>query len=62
MAKPIAAAVERYDPAEIEPRWQARWEADRLYHAGIDPSRPKFYFLTMLPYTSGDLHSVTGTP
>ena len=49
-------AVDRYDPSEIEPRWQQRWEADGLYFARVDPSRPKFYFLTMLPYTSGDLH------
>ncbi|HMK07844.1 MAG TPA: leucine--tRNA ligase [Anaerolineales bacterium] len=49
-------APPRYDPAEIEPRWQQRWEDDRLYAAEIDPSRKKFYFLTMLPYTSGDLH------
>ncbi|HET7010581.1 MAG TPA: leucine--tRNA ligase, partial [Anaerolineales bacterium] len=48
--------AQRYDPAEIEPRWQARWEADGLYAAKVDPSRKKFYFLTMLPYTSGDLH------
>ncbi|HKY84523.1 MAG TPA: leucine--tRNA ligase [Anaerolineales bacterium] len=48
--------IDAYRPAEIEPRWQRRWEADGLYHARIDPSRPKFYFLTMLPYTSGDLH------
>lgn len=45
-----------YIPGEIEPRWQAKWEADGLYHADIDPSRPKYYALTMLPYPSGDLH------
>jgi leucyl-tRNA synthetase len=48
--------IERYDPADIEPRWQARWESDGLYKAAIDDGRRKFYFLTMLPYTSGDLH------
>lgn len=48
--------VEKYIPAEIESKWQAKWEADGLYHADIDPARPKFYALTMLPYPSGDLH------
>jgi leucyl-tRNA synthetase len=50
------AYAERYDPKPIEAKWQARWEADQLYRAVIDPSRPKFYALTMLPYPSGDLH------
>jgi leucyl-tRNA synthetase len=45
-----------YDPAEIEPRWQAQWEADGLYHSDIDSARIKHYALTMLPYPSGDLH------
>ncbi|MEN4042681.1 MAG: class I tRNA ligase family protein, partial [Anaerolineaceae bacterium] len=45
-----------YKPDEIEPKWQQRWEADGLYHADIDGSRPKHYALTMLPYPSGDLH------
>ncbi len=45
-----------YNPAEIESKWQAKWEADGLYHANIDPNRPKHYALTMLPYPSGDLH------
>jgi len=45
-----------YNPTEIEPRWQARWETDGLYQSDIDSSRPKHYALTMLPYPSGDLH------
>ncbi|MDD5371268.1 MAG: leucine--tRNA ligase [Anaerolineaceae bacterium] len=45
-----------YNPSEIEPRWQARWEADGLYHSDIDQTRKKYYALTMLPYPSGDLH------
>jgi len=45
-----------YEPENIEPRWQQRWEEDGLYHADVDPTRPKFYALTMLPYPSGDLH------
>jgi leucyl-tRNA synthetase len=45
-----------YNPAEIESKWQAQWESDGLYHADIEPSRPKHYALTMLPYPSGDLH------
>jgi len=45
-----------YNPAEIEPKWQAHWEADGLYQSDVDPTRPKHYALTMLPYPSGDLH------
>ena len=47
---------DRYDPKSIEARWQAKWAEDHLYRAEIDPTREKFYFLTMLPYTSGNLH------
>ncbi len=45
-----------YNPADIESKWQAKWDADGLYHSNIDPKRPKHYALTMLPYPSGDLH------
>ncbi len=45
-----------YDPKTIEARWQARWAADGLYRVQEAPTREKFYFLTMYPYTSGDLH------
>ncbi|MFZ2488808.1 MAG: leucine--tRNA ligase [Anaerolineae bacterium] len=48
--------TERYTPAAIEPKWQRQWEVDGLYRTVEDPDKEKFYFLTMLPYPSGDLH------
>src|SRR6201987_758834 len=49
---------QRYDPAVIEPKWQARWDADpALYVAeGHDSGKPKYYCIEMLPYPSGQLH------
>ncbi len=48
----------RYEPAEIEPKWQQVWEEEGLYRASDDPDdkRPRFYALDMFPYPSGDLH------
>jgi len=45
-----------YDPRAIEERWQRRWAETGLYKTDEDPSKPKHYALTMLPYPSGDLH------
>jgi leucyl-tRNA synthetase len=46
----------KYMPQEIEKKWQDRWAADHLYEVTEDPSRTKYYALTMFPYPSGDLH------
>ena len=46
----------RYNPKEVEHRWQTQWEAEQLYNASDDAPEAKFYHLVMFPYPSGDLH------
>jgi leucyl-tRNA synthetase len=45
-----------YDPQKIEAKWQKRWADARVFESDVDPSRPKYYVLEMLPYPSGTLH------
>jgi leucyl-tRNA synthetase len=47
---------ERYDPDQIEKRWQRLWEEQKLFQASEDPKREKYYLLEMFPYPSGKLH------
>ena len=46
----------RYMPAAIEEKWRERWERDRIAATADDSNDPNFYFVTMFPYPSGDLH------
>jgi leucyl-tRNA synthetase len=53
--------MDRYDPQQIEPKWQEVWENARAFYvsnpgAPDRPDRDKFYMLEMLPYPSGNLH------
>jgi leucyl-tRNA synthetase len=54
--------MERYDPREIERKWQAVWDDEQTWRVpnpgdpGFDDSRPKSYVLEMLPYPSGEPH------
>ena len=46
----------RYNPSEIETKWQTQWRAQNLFDTTFDPNKPKFYYLDMFPYPSGALH------
>jgi leucyl-tRNA synthetase len=49
---------DRYDPHEIEQRWQRVWRAADAYRTPDESDRPKFYCLDFFPYPSGDGLSV----
>ncbi len=44
----------RYNPAEIEPKWQQYWESNHTYRTPEMPMGEKLYVLDMFPYPSGD--------
>src|SRR3978361_1185332 len=54
-------AEHRYDPKEIEPRWQRVWADEHTWEVPNDAAsggdqREKSYVLVMLPYPSGEPH------
>ncbi|MDP9319546.1 MAG: leucine--tRNA ligase [Chloroflexota bacterium] len=48
--------TERYAPGAIEPKWQAHWASTGLYETPDESDKPNYYFVTMFPYPSGDMH------
>lgn len=45
--------MKRYNPKEIEPKWQKTWEESGIYRATEDSKKPKRYVLEYFPYPSG---------
>ncbi len=48
--------MEKYNPADIEKKWQNFWEKQNYYHADVDKSKKKWHSLEMFYYPSGNLH------
>ena len=48
--------MSRYNPKEIENKWQAVWEREECFRASHHDDREKYYVLEMFPYPSGRIH------
>lgn len=46
----------KYEPKEIEIKWQSYWEEHKTFQVTEDPARSKYYCLEMFPYPSGRIH------
>ena len=56
MTNTVRTAELRFNPQDLDRKWQERWERDGLYRVRDDDPRKKWYELTMYPYPSGDAH------
>ncbi|MDO4868152.1 MAG: leucine--tRNA ligase [bacterium] len=45
--------MKRYNPIEIEEKWQKKWDESKLYEVKADSSKQKMYISGMFPYPSG---------
>lgn len=45
--------MQRYNPKEIEPKWQKFWEETGTYTADLNSDKPKYIAMSMFNYPSG---------
>ena len=45
--------MQRYNPKDIEPKWQAIWDETGTYTADLNSSKPKYIAMSMFNYPSG---------
>ncbi len=45
--------MKRYNPKEVEPKWQKIWEETNVYTADLHSSKPKYIAMSMFNYPSG---------
>lgn len=45
--------MQRYNPKEIEPKWQKIWDETGTYTADLQSSKPKYIAMSMFNYPSG---------
>lgn len=45
--------MKRYNPIEIEPKWQTIWDENETYKVNLDSDKPKYYAMSMFNYPSG---------
>ena len=46
--------VPKYEPSEIEPRWQRYWDENKTFKTPESVGEKKLYALDMFPYPSGN--------
>ncbi|MCA9338418.1 leucine--tRNA ligase [Candidatus Saccharibacteria bacterium] len=45
--------MKRYNPLDIEPKWQKFWDENQTYKADLDSDQPKYFSMSMFNYPSG---------